>query len=142
MTPSPQAAYLTRLLLLLAEHYEFLFRPGYYSIVDSVTGTGMGAAWIDLRWNGITLRFWTERSEQGIDIRVEAEDWVGDLGLVRAYLGRGDLADVPGMDAEAARELEETLPEFEHHWADEAARAVLIEQCRVLKTKRSRIWFG
>jgi len=139
---SAQARCLRTLLVLLAEHYQFLFEPGYYSIVNSVTGTGMGAAWIDLRWNGIMLRFSTERSEQSMSIYVATVDWVGDLGLVRAYLGDGDLADRPGMDAEAARHLEETLPEFERVWADEAARAALIEECAKLRVKRSKIWLG
>ena len=77
-----------------------------------------------------------EHFEEGMDIRVEEEDWVGDLGLVRAHLGRGDLADLPGVDAEAARQLEETLPELERLVADEDDRHALVDACSRLKVER------
>ena len=51
-----------KLLLFLAEHCEFLFRPDYYRIVDSGSSHSMGNAHVDLRWREIVLQFTLDRS--------------------------------------------------------------------------------
>ncbi len=92
--------------------------------------------------NGISLRFWTERSEEGMDIRLARRTGWGTWGSSALTLGRGDLADLPGVDAEAARQLEETLPELERLVADEDDRHALVDGVLPAKVERSRMCLG
>jgi len=131
-----------KLLLFLAENCEFLFRPDYYRIVDSGSSHSMGNAHVDLRWREIVLQFTLDRSAIDLGIHLPEKKWTVDVGILRAYLGKGDLGDQPVMDATWAGYLEEVLPEFEHLWADEDGRGAFVKECQRLKTKRSKIWFG
>lgn len=135
---------MVQILLFLANHCAFLFRPDYFRFVDSRVDESFGNAFVVLESSVIRLRLVRNRSRLAGEFQpVEAgrrDSWY-TLDLLRGVL-HGDRSGPYALDAAWARFLAASLPDLEDRFASEERRDHTLKELAEQGRLRAKERFG
>lgn len=131
------------LLIFIATHFAYLFKPPGYRIVDSDVSESFGNALVVLESDTLRLRFTRDKSQllmefQPIDGR--KNEWFSQ-GLLKGLL-TGDRGGSEVLTPEWAGFLEEGLPELALRLAEPESRDTAVGGLRQQARLRAKELFG
>jgi hypothetical protein len=121
---------MTAILEFLVAHLAFLYAPGRYRFVDSLSGEGFGDAYVVLESDAMRLRMIRDRGQLFMDFEPldgdDDEDWFA-IDVVRRLL-TGERQETSELSPDYAAFLERELDEIERRFSaaerDETVRAL------------------
>lgn len=134
---------MVQILLFLANHCAFLFRPSAYRFVDSRVDDSFGGdAMVILESTHVRLRFTWDRAQLLMEFQPakDCKEWFSP-GLLRGFL-TGDRGGPEVLDRSWAGFLETSIPELESRLADPGRARELISGLRREGRKRASELFG
>lgn len=131
------------LLIFIATHFAYLFRPPGYRIVDSEVSESFGNALLVLESDQLRVRFTRDRSQLLMEFQAltgRRNEWFSQ-GLLKGLL-TGDRGGSEVLTPEWASFLEEGLPALEARLANPASRNATLDGLRQQARRRAKEIFG
>ena len=131
------------LLMFIAKHFAYLFKPPGYRIVDSEVSESFGNALLVLESDQLRLRFTRDRSQLLMEfqtLRGSRNEWFSQ-GLLKGLL-TADRGGSEVLTPDWAAFLEQGLPALEQRLADPKSRDATLDGLRQQARLRAKELFG